>query len=192
MNCMNDDIDTDVIRYHVKKSENAKSVFAEAFHPFVQKYSNDIVKCAEHIINEICFAPYSFTITADELYVVMDSGYYDAKYRETIDFISYQESYSESYHDGGGSGSTSWWVYAALDVECKAELTDEIGLKKCPALPRSVHLPYCRGYWEENGHVYLVDPWGLTGVFEYYCEVMERWDYASEEEIWKIGVPYSR
>lgn len=54
---------------HVKKSENARSVFAESFHPFVQKYSNDIVKCAERIIKEICYKPYSFEITADTLKV---------------------------------------------------------------------------------------------------------------------------
>ena len=177
---------------HVKKSENARSVFAESFHPFVQKYSNDIVKCAERIIKEICYKPYSFEITADTLNVVLDGGYYDARYQETMDYIFYKESYAESYHDGGGSGSTRWCVYASLNVANKAELTYEIERKKCPALPNSVQLPCCRGYWEENGHVYLVEPWGLTGVFEYYCQVEERWDYASEKEEWEIGVPYDR
>lgn len=177
---------------HMKKSENARSVFAESFHPFVQKYSNDIVKCAERIIKEICYKPYSFEITADTLNVVLDGGYYDARYQETMDYIFYKESYAESYHDGGGSGSTRWCVYASLNVANKAELTDEIERKKCPALPNSVQLPCCRGYWEENGHVYLVEPWGLTGVFEYYCQVEERWDYASEKEEWEIGVPYDR
>ena len=62
---------------------NAKSAFAESFHPFVQKYSNDIVKCAERIINEICFKPYSFEITADTLNVVLDGGSYDARYQGT-------------------------------------------------------------------------------------------------------------
>ena len=105
---------------HVKKSENASSVFAESFHPFVQKYSNDIVKCAERIIKEICYKPYSFEITADTLNVVLDGGYYDARYQETMDYIFYKESYAESYHDGGGSGSTRWCVYASLNVANKA------------------------------------------------------------------------
>lgn len=108
-------------------------------------------------------------------------------------WLHYGASQSKNYyHDGGGSGSKEWCVYASPNVECKAELSAEIETKKCPALPDFVHMPSCRGYWEEKGHVYLVDPWGLTGNFEYYCHVEEQWDYESENKIWEIGMPYDR
>ena len=50
-------------------------------------------------------------------------------------------------------------------------------------------MPDCRGFWTENEHVYLVDPWGVSGIFEYYCHVEEQRDYDSDNEIWDVGVP---
>lgn len=200
---MNDcDKAEDFIQYYAKIPENVKwsseedqhrkIVFAESFHPFVRRYSKDIVKCAEYIIRGISYKPYSYEITENALNVKLDGGYYDVEYQETPHFICYRECYQESYHDGGGSGSEEWYVYASPNVACKTELSEEIEIKKCPALPDFVHMPSCRGYWEENGHVYLVDPWGLSGNFEYYCHVEEQRDYESENKIWEIGVPYDR
>lgn len=174
-----------------EKEKNTRSIFIESFHPFIQIHTNNISGCAENILNEFCFKPASYEITADTLNVELDSGYYNAGYEETVDFICYKESYQESYHDGGGSGSKRWCIYAAPTVVCKAELSEEIVFQPCPALPSFVHLPHCRGYWEENGHVYLVDPFGLSGIFEYYCHAKECSDYASNEEVWEIGVPYA-
>ena len=55
---------------------------------------------------------------------------------------------------------------------------------------------FIRGFWslphEEDGRVYLVDPLGVTGNFEYYCHVEEQLAYESENKIWGIGVLYDR
>lgn len=174
-----------------EEEKNTRSLFVESFHPFIQIHTNNIAGCAENILSEFSFKPDLYEITADNLNVQLASGYYDVGYEETVDFIRYKESYQESTHDGGGSGSKRWCIYAAPTVVCKAKLSEEIAFQSYPELPGFVHLPHCRGHWEENGHVYLVDPWGLSGIFEYYCHAEECRDYASDNKVWEIGVPYA-
>lgn len=54
------------------------------------------------------------------------------------------------------------------------------------------HLVGRRFVYEEDGRVYLVDPLGVTGNFEYYCHVEEQRAYESVNKIWGIGVLYDR
>ena len=136
--------------------------------------------------------PSDYEVSEGTLCVKLDSGYHYSSYKETQNYFCYRNSYSESYHDGGGSGLKEWYIYAASGVECRTELAEEIGYKEFALLPGFIHLPYCRGFWTENEHVYLVDPWGLSGVFEYYCHAEEQRDYDSENEIWDVGVPCNK
>ena len=199
---MNDcEMAQDFIQYRVKRirgvsyAEERKyyiGLFADAIHPFFRRYTNDIAGCAENIVGNSSELPSLYEITDGTLNVELDSGYRHAGYQETSEYFRYNAMYHESYHDGGGSGFREWYVYAASITECKAELSDEIGYKDFRALPGFISLPYCRGFWTEGGHVYLIDPWGVSGIFEYYCYAEEQRDYDSDKKIWNVGVPYKK
>ena len=57
-------------------------------------------------------------------------------------------------------------------------------------LDKEIDIPACKGYWFEDKHLYLVDPWGLSGIFEYYYRKTECRDYDSAERCWEMGVKY--
>lgn len=180
-------ISTPNLPYSEKRTEKIQ-LFADSYHPFFSRYTNDIRGCFEAMLGHESELPSNYEVSDGTLCVKLDSGYHDSSYKETQNYFCYRNSYSESYHDGGGSGSIEWYIYAASGIECKTELTEEIGYKKFSDLPGFIELPYCRGFWTENGHVYLVDPWGFSGVFEYYCHAEKKRDYDSKNEIWDIGV----
>ena len=51
-------------------------------------------------------------------------------------------------------------------------------------------LPECKGWWKENNSVYIVEPWGIPGVFEYSyyrssCDSAE-----SKSSVFKRGTSY--
>ena len=167
-------------------------LFADSYHPFFSRYTNDIVGCMEAMLMYQSELPSVYEVSEGTLCVELDSGYHNSSYKETQNYFCYRNSYSESYHDGGGSGLKEWYIYAASGVECRTELAEEIGYKEFALLPGFIHLPYCRGFWTENEHVYLVDPWGLSGVFEYYCHAEEQQYYDTENEIWDVGVPCNK
>lgn len=198
MNGMNDIYKAqNFIQYRCKQSKNSvqaqncTSLFADSFHPFVQRYANDISGCVENILHSIMYTPISYELTDGILNVCLDSGYQETYYQETSEYIRYNDRYQESFHDGGGNGFEEWYVYAASITEYKTEISDVIGYKHFSALP-SVSLPYCRGFWTEDGHVYLVDPWGLSGIFEFYYYSEGRPDAFSEEKIENVGTPYKK
>ena len=198
MNGMNDIYKAqNFIQYRCKRSKNSEqaqnctSLFADSFHPFVQRYANDISGCVENILHSIMYTPISYELTDGILNAYLDSGYHETYYQETSEYIRFNDRYQESFHDGGGNGFEEWYVYAASITEYKTEISDVIGYKHFSAWP-SASLPYCRGFWTEDGHVYLVDPWGLSGIFEFYHYSEGRPDAFSEEEIEIVGTPYKK
>lgn len=173
------------VQYRVDKGELdyhqcVRETFAHSFHPFIQRFTNDVVSCSENMLHSFCFRPVSYEVSKHALNVSFDGGYYDTGYKETSDYIKYEESYRDSYHDGGGSGSEEWQLYVTDIKKEQRELSHEIKLK-------GVTLPACKGYWQENDHLYLVEPWGIPGVFEYYCHKNECRSYDSDDESWTVG-----
>lgn len=172
-----------------KKHAERINLYADSFHPFFSQFTNDVTDCIKKMLMHASYLPSLYEVSNGTLCVNLDSGYHTSGYKETSEYFCYRDSYQESTHDGGGSGLEKWYIYPAETVVCKTELTEEIGYKNFSSLPRFVHLPYCRGFWTENEHVYLVDPWGLSGIFEYFCHAEEQSDYNSDNKIWDIGVP---
>lgn len=156
-------ISTPGLSYNEKRAE-CIHLFADSYHPFFSRYTNNIAGCMEAMLMYQSKLPLDYEVSEGTLCVKLNSGYHDSSYKETQNYFCYRDSYSESYHDGGGSGLEEWYIYAASGVECRTELTEEIGYKEFALLPGFVHLPYCRGFWTEKEHVYLVDPWGFSGV----------------------------
>lgn len=174
------------IQYHpLKRSyDDACSVFANSLHPFFRKFTENEVICSENMLKDLSAninEPEYFEISDDALFVDMGGGCDTIGYQETSNYIKYMRRYQESYHDGGGYGSTEWFLYAALGKEAKQELSQKRVLNE-------IYLPACKGYWIEEEHLYLVEPWGLSGVFEYYCCKTECRDYDSDEVVWEVGV----
>ena len=179
--------DEKFIQYQIKPASHnsfdsvSDEVFGCSFHPFIRKFTDNVTACSKTMLRSIQFAPSIFEISQNALFVLFNGGYYHTKYEENEDHIEYSESYQDSYHDGGGSGSLEWSICAA---DKKEEGQDLLHDKKV----NEIELPSCKGYWFENDRLYLVDPWGLSGVFEYYHDKNERYDYESENQCYTIGV----
>ena len=174
------------IQYHPleRSYDYACSVFGNSFHPFFQEFTENEKICSENMLKDFpenINRPEYFEISEDTLFVDMGGGYYKTAYQETSNYIKYRESCRESAHDGGGYCSKEWFLYAASGKKAKQELSQKRVLNE-------ISLPTCKGYWIEEEHLYLVEPWELPGVFEYYCCKTECRDYDSDEMVWEVGV----
>ena len=165
-------------------SDPAMQVFLASNHPFISRFSNIEDNSAEFILKEIVYKPNFYEVTKNKILVQFDSGYYYTNYIETPDYIKYNFHYQDSYHDGGGSGSTEWILRKASIDNADDELQHEKEID-------NIKIPDCKGYMIDDGHLYLFDPWGLTGIFEYYKKTSYQYDYLSEEETNIIGKPYN-
>ena len=156
-------------------------VFSKSFHPFLKQFTTDPETCANKMQRMFSHNPNSYGVTVTALFVAFDSGYYNEGYQETTRFIKLYSSYQDSYHDGGGSGSKEWFLFHAPQ-ECPDEKPIEEKSKM------SVRIPESDSYWTRGKHFFLLNPWGLHGVFEYYYYEDYKDDYESETEITEIGV----
>ena len=170
------------IQYKVQNVDDGRAAFAASYHPFLRQFTDRPEQSAREVLAFFSYRPYRFDLTRDQLSVNFDSGYYNTGYTETPTYIEYRESYQESYHDGGGSGSLYWCLYPAGEVHLAAAKV----LRQDPSA--RFRIPACKTIRMKDGHVYLENPWGLTGVFEYYCSRSERDDYQSPEEHSELGV----
>ena len=173
------------IQYHVKDvNTDAALVFGQSFHPFISKYTSNSRECAQNMLKNFSYSPYNFEVSQEILRVSFDSGYYNTGYIETHDYMKYEESYHESYHDGGGSGYSEWYLYAAPGKNAPQELLGKRYFGWCT-------IPECKGYWFEDDHLYLVEPWEIPGIFEFYYGSVVCPDYGSDDICREIGVRYS-
>lgn len=166
------------------KRNCAYRVFENSYHPFLRQYTKDIVTCSKNMLNGHPvgeYRPSSFGIAEDTLLVDMDGGYHITGYKETPNYIGYMDRYQDSIHDGGDSGSTELYLYAAPGKEPTQELSHDRYLGWCI-------LPECKGYWVEKKHLYLVEPWGLSGVFAYFYSTTVRSGGSTDVTVREIGV----
>lgn len=165
----------------------AYRVFENSYHPFLRQYTENVAACSKKILSSHpigAYRPSSFGITEDALWVDMYGRI--TGYKETQDYIGYMDRYQDSIHDGGDSGSEELYLYAAPGKEPIQELshgTNNRYLAWCT-------LPECKGYWIEKQHLYLVEPWGLSGVFEYFYRITVKRGGSSDITVREIGVKY--
>ena len=167
------------IQYHAE----AKGVFERSYHPFIQRYTENVSLCAENMMAYIePYCPITYEVRQDQLHMSLKWGGRGG-YTETTDFIAYNDGESYSYHDGGGGSGCKWVLYPAEEnLRYKEEnLSHDIRLNK-------IWLPDCKGWWTEDDHLYLADPWGIPGIFNFYHHKWEQRDYESETERWSIGI----
>ena len=150
--------------------QDARSAFTEAYHPFIQKYTKDPGGCAARILRKIAACPKVCAVQEKQFLTRFNLGYINNCYEETEQCISYSQSQSESYHDGGGSSSEEWCIYPA-------SITEEY---------------YRSGAWKDGEHVYYKDIFGIPGIFEYYECISDRRDYDSDYVVRSRGVSYAK
>lgn len=158
-----------------------KERFAEAFHPFIEASAPaNIGHCTEQLSYYIPARPDVFTLFRDRLEI----GCFSKDYSESADSIQVYGGETYSYHDGGGGSSEVWTVRRAPGMTPPKELRHE-------ERPMSrIAMPSCKGYWLENGRCYLLEPWDMPGVFEFYSCDRYQASYDSEENVQQIGTPF--
>ena len=167
-----------------QRKQRTKTVFTYTYHPFIRRFSGDLQICCSKLLNSIKeYNPFAYSITKDQIQVYFDASYYSSKLTETQYLVHYSESYQESWHDGGGSGSVDWYLYPSNKTTEGQSLCYDNNLRT-----DYVSLPACKCYWRENEHLYLQDPWDIPGVFEYCCVVFGKSYYDSPGEYCTNGV----
>ncbi len=158
-----------------------KERFAEAFHPFIEASAPaNVGHCAEQLSHYIPARPDVFTLFRDRLEI----GCFSKDYSESADSIQVYGGETYSYHDGGGGSSEVWTVRRAPGMTPPKELRHE-------ERPMSrIAMPSCKGYWLKNDRCYLLEPWDMPGVFEFYSCDRYQASYDSEEKVQQIGTPF--
>ncbi len=164
-------------------------VFAASHHPFIERFSGDPARCAGKMARFFSYRPMYYELFRDMLFVSFGSGYVESGFLETRDCVGYRQSYSESYHDGGGSGSDTWFLWPAkAEIGANELFGDSVVNHANVPNTKGIKVPECKGYWFEGERLFVVDPWDIPGVFEFYYAVSEQYDWDSETENWSIGV----
>lgn len=83
-------------------SEMYHKLFAESYHPFLQKYSSNPRHCAEILSHYFSRPSHRFVVFDNMFLTVFDMGGDRNSYKETPNYITYRQISQESYHDGGG------------------------------------------------------------------------------------------
>lgn len=155
--------------------------FLEAVHPFIEASAPaDAGRCAGNLYDYIPQAPGVFMVFRDRLEI----GFFSGNYSESADSILFYAGTSYSYHDGGGGSGEVWGARRAPGMTPPAELCHE----KRPM--SRIAMPSCRGYWLVNDRCYLLEPWDMPGVFEFYSRDTYQASYDSEEDIQQIGTRF--
>lgn len=94
---------------------------------------------------------------------------------ESEDRISFERRETYSYHDGGG-GSRDLISISALTQQMQESIKapNEL-MTRSYYSERGISMPPCRGYWEEEGVIYVVDPFDMDGIFVLES-IDESWD----------------
>ena len=174
--------DTAFVEY-AEKAGAVQEVFMRSYHPFISQFTTDMAHSADSLLQYIGYSPYKFQVYDSVLVVELIAGYWQASYEETPEYMTFNEWCQESQHDGAGHHSKRWVLCRAQSAETQFPLCQE---KEGDARV----VPPCRGYWLEGEHCFVVDPWNIPGVFEFYY----RWEYSksynSASEISEIGDPH--
>ena len=171
-------------KWRLQKHANKR--FSEAVHPFIQSSAPaDAGHCAEALSDYIRYSPKVFTVFKDRLEIVYSAQFYgSAYYSESANSVQLYAGTTDSYHDGGGSYGFVWSARGTLGMTPPKELHHE-------QRPMSrITMPPCKGYWLENGSCYLLEPWDMPGVFEFYIRNTEKSSNDSEENVQQIGVRF--
>ena len=167
------------VEYYAKNKEKA---FISSYHPFICRYAKDLAHSASLLLQYMRYPPYCFKVYDSVLIVRLHTPYWVADYAETPEYMVYDEWRQESQHDGGGSCDIQW-------VLCKAKVAEQPFSIPPGEETTARALPPCRSFWFDDKRCFVVDPWDVSGVFEFYY----RWEYSesynSASEISEIGDP---
>ena len=178
------------VRGSEQLDQRTKAVFAASYHPFIGRFSCDPVRCAEKMAQFFPYRPFYYELFRGNLFVSFASGYHNCGFLETQEYVGYEEWYTESSHDGGGSGSNTWRLWPAkVEIGANELFQDNVANHvSLPSYRHGIHFPECKGYWFKGEHLYVVDPWDIPGVFEFFMAESYERDWASETEHWSIGI----
>lgn len=99
---------------------------------------------------------------------------------ETAEYCRVENGEQYSYHDGGGGCRDITEISYAPGIAVPETLMRDKYYK-------GERIPECKGYWEVDGHVYLLNPLKMNGVYN-FCTGMREWTLDGDET-WKgIGV----
>lgn len=82
--------------------------------------------------------------------------------RDKIEFIR-RENYS--YHDGGGGTEDSFYMIPLSEEKRKSLIIPNEMMTKEYYRERKLFMPPCDGYWEQEGVIYLMNPFDMKDAF---------------------------
>lgn len=141
--------------------ERHQRLFCSDMHPLLRICCSEPAACAERIRHYLTWQkPLMYYVSRDTLAAVFEFTPYSRHiYLERADGFWWQQSESASGHDGGGYWNT-------LIAFSPAERTPPDTLRSVDRIA-DMRLPQNAGCWREgDDHLFILEPFGLTGCFE--------------------------
>ncbi len=151
--------------FYYRNNKGSELDFASVPHPFLSRNSRWVPDCAVSLLRFLNDSPpLEYRIDEAELRVVLYTGYINTTYTESADCIRYTSICQESTHDGGGYDNYYFTLISAPDKPIPKSLQFE-------GMCGGLQMPPSAGYWlDADGRCFLVDPFGMQGVFELWME----------------------
>ena len=157
--------------------EDSEKVWQRMYHPFFQAHGPEPEHSALLFHNYISHSIYRYAVRRaigyqDHIkygWPPRDWGY---EYAEKLMLVR-SEQYS--YHDGGGGSRDSWCMLPLSRNKQKRLRIPKDMMTKEYYSKRHLFMPPCDGYWEEEGLLYVKNPFDMKEIFVIENED-ESWD----------------
>ena len=146
--------------------EDGEAAWLSFEHPFFSANCPSPKRSEEAFFNYLKHSIFRYALNVAYGYRdghIVYRGYLTNGY-ESKDIIEFVRRERYSYHDGGGGCSDRIRI-SALSPEKRKSLTipKEMMAKEYYA-KRGLSVPPCEGYWEDDGAIYLMNPFDMKGI----------------------------
>ena len=156
--------------------ENGKNVWQRMSHPFFEAHSPEPEHSALIFYNYIIRTIYRYALSSAigfRDHHIKYGGYSDWGH-ESAEKLMFVKKEHYSYHDGGGGSRDSWCMLPLSKNKQKRLRIPKDMMTKEYYSKRHLSMPPCDGYWEEDGVLYVKNPFDMKEIFVLEC-VDESW-----------------
>ena len=162
----------ETVRMVTLSGENGEKIWQRMSHPFFKAHSPEPEQSALIFYNYIIHRIYRDALwraIGFRDHHIKYGGYSDWGY-ESAEKLMFVKKEQYSYHDGGGGSRSSWCMLPLSRNKQKRLRIPKDMMTKEYYSKRHLSMPPCDGYWEEDGVLYVKNPFDMKEIFVLDCE----------------------
>ena len=156
----------ETVRMITLSRENGEKVWQRMSHPFFKAHSPEPEQSALIFYNYIIHRIYRDALwraIGFRDHHIKYGGYSDWGY-ESAEKLMFVKKEQYSYHDGGGGSRSSWCMLPLSRNKQKRLRIPKDMMTKEYYSKRHLSMPPCDGYWEEEGVLYVKNPFDISSI----------------------------